>query len=416
MTSSPSKVTVPVLRPHDPEDRLQRRRLPGRVAAEQRDELAGADLDLDVLEDVDQAVEGVDPGEPEQRLGVVSCSLTSAPPPWFRDTPRPRAGSVATCVERALRDLDPVVERDDPVRDSFDDVHVVLDHEDRVAAFGAELRDQLGDLVRLDRIHPGGRLVEEEQPRVGRGGARDLEPPPVRVREAVRRLVPAVAHQPIAEEREPRLGELADLALLTALAGRAEHRPEDAGPGVPVRRRHHVLAHAHVQEQAQRLEGARDPALGDLVRLEADDAAPFEEDVACGRLVDAGDEVEERRLAGAVRADHADDLSLAHVDVEPVDDREAAERHRDVAQLEQACGRGAHTISTRFSPNSPSGRAIMAAIRIAPRTTKRVGSGLASMTFSQTNAAEVERRHEQHEPQPGRAPRVSVSTAATRPM
>ena len=52
------------------------------------------------------------------------------------------------------------------------------------------------------------------------------------------------------------------------------------------------------------------PSCGDLVRLEADDAALAEQDLAFVGLVDARDQVEERRLAGAVRADHADDLAL----------------------------------------------------------------------------------------------------------
>ena len=55
-------------------------------------------------------------------------------------------------------------------------------------------------------------------------------------------------------------------------------------------------------------------------------------------LVDARDEVEQRRLAGAVRADHADDLALVDVQVEVVDHLEAAERHRDALQLEQLLG------------------------------------------------------------------------------
>src|SRR5438477_7097452 len=40
------------------------------------------------------------------------------------------------------------------VRDALDDVHVVLDDENRVAAFVPQLRDQLRDLVRLRRVHP----------------------------------------------------------------------------------------------------------------------------------------------------------------------------------------------------------------------------------------------------------------------
>ena len=70
VTFSPSKLTVAGARLDEPEDGLQRRRLPGGVAAEDRDELTRPDLDLHVLEDVDQAVERVDPGELEQGLGA----------------------------------------------------------------------------------------------------------------------------------------------------------------------------------------------------------------------------------------------------------------------------------------------------------------------------------------------------------
>ena len=76
-----------------------------------------------------------------------------------------------------------MVERDDAVGDALDDVHVVLDHEDRVAALVAQPPDQLGDLVRLDRVHAGGGLVEQEEPRLRRRRPRDLEPAPVRVRQ-----------------------------------------------------------------------------------------------------------------------------------------------------------------------------------------------------------------------------------------
>ena len=54
------------------------------------------------------------------------------------------------------------------------------------------------------------------------------------------------------------------------------------------------------------------------------------------RLVDAGDQVEERRLAGAVRADHADDLALVDVEVELGDDLQAAEGLRDARRARAA--------------------------------------------------------------------------------
>src|SRR4029079_8403210 len=149
--------------------------------------------------------------------------------------------------------------------------------------------------------------------------------------------------------------------------------------------RHHVLPHGHVQEQPQRLERAGDPLARDLVGLEAADALTREPDVALGRLVDAGDEVEQRRLARAVRPDHAHDLALVDVEVELRHARETAERHRDLLEFEQRCA--GHTISTRRSPRSPAGRAIIVAMRISPSTTYRVEEGSGSMTFSHTNEA-----------------------------
>ena len=220
--------------------------------------------------------------------------------------------------------------------------------------------------MRLDGVHAGGGLVEQKERRPRRGGARDLEPPPVRVREAVRRLIPAVAHEPLAEEREALRGELPDLPLLTAHAGSPQHRAEHAGVRVAVLGRHDVLHHAHVQEEPQRLERARDAALADLVRLEADEAFPLEQDVAAVRPVDAGDQVEERRLPRAVRPDDADDLALVDVDVEVDDDGETAEVERDLLDLEELLGH--QTISTLRSPSRPFGRMIMSAMRMSPRT------------------------------------------------
>jgi hypothetical protein len=56
-------------RRNDAEHRLQRRRLPGGVAAEQADELALPHLQVDVLEDVHLPVVRVDGLQPEERLG-----------------------------------------------------------------------------------------------------------------------------------------------------------------------------------------------------------------------------------------------------------------------------------------------------------------------------------------------------------
>ena len=132
----------------------------------------------------------------------------------------------------------------------------------------------------------------------------------------------------------------------------------------------------------------------DLVRLEADDAALVEQDVAVVGLVDAGDQVEERRLAGAVRADHADDLALVDVQVELGDDLEAAERQRDAAQLEQGAV-GHQMISTRRSPRRPFGRSDHEHDQHHAEDDVARRVGLREQDVLPHERAEVERRHEQ---------------------
>ena len=68
------------------------------------------------------------------------------------------------------------------------------------------------------------------------------------------------------------------------------------------------------REQAGVLEAADELALGPLLGREVGDVDAVEaDDALVGRLV-AADDVEDRRLAGAVRADEAEHLALAQVE------------------------------------------------------------------------------------------------------
>ena len=58
--------------------------------------------------------------------------------------------------------------------DLRDELHVVLDDDDRVAA--RQLQAQVGGLVGLGVGHPGHRLVEQDQPRLQHQQHPDLEP------------------------------------------------------------------------------------------------------------------------------------------------------------------------------------------------------------------------------------------------
>ena len=106
-----------------------------------------------------------------------------------------------------------------------------------------------------------------------------------------------------------------------------------------------------------------------------------------GRLVDAGEHVEERRLAGAVRADQRDDLAARHGEVDVVDGDEAAELLADAARDEDvvvrrrrasrssrcdasysgsSCTPSCSSAARRLDGISPSGRKSMTITMITP--------------------------------------------------
>ena len=72
-----------------------------------------------------------------------------------------------------------------------------------------------------------------------------------------------------------------------------------------------VLAHRQAAEQPRHLERAHQPAPRDLVHREAADALAGELHLAGVGRVDAGDEIDQRGLAGAVGTDQAADLARA---------------------------------------------------------------------------------------------------------
>ena len=131
------------------------------------------------------------------------------------------------------------------------------------------------------------------------------------------------------------LGE--QLRLLGAVE--PQHARERAGAAAQMRAERDVLEHGHVGHQLDVLEGARDAA----ARRRPAAAAPStllaeHRDVAAGRRQHAGDQVEGRALAGAVRADQPDDLARADVEDDVVDRDQAAELLARLLDLQQRAG------------------------------------------------------------------------------
>ena len=139
---------------------------------------------------------------------------------------------------------------------------------------------------------------------------------------------------------------------------------------------HHGFQHRQMRKQPDVLEGAGDALERALRRARVVDRLAVERDLAGVGGQHAGDEIEERGFAGAVRADQRVDVAARHIHVEFVQRVEAAEtfgqafdRKTDVAVTRHAWrafqrGSGSRRNESRVS--RPSGRKIIIRIRMTP--------------------------------------------------
>ena len=98
---------------------------------------------------------------------------------------------------------------------------------------------------------------------------------------------------------------------------------------------HDVLQHAHLAKDLQVLEGTRDAAPRPSKRRLTVDALAVEPYLAGTGCGDAGDHVEQRALAGAVRPDHRLDLAGADAEAQIGDGRYAIEVTGQRVDLQQ---------------------------------------------------------------------------------
>jgi len=204
----------------------------------------------------------------------------------------------------------------------------VLDQHDREAVLLVQLADQAGDLVGLLLAHAGGGFVEQQDARAQRQRHRDLGGALVAVRH--------LAHQPVGLRRQPGRGE--QLVDPVAHARRLAAADPGAHPK-PVGDFHrdlHVLPHRQFGKDLGDLEGARQPHMDAPGRVQARDVVPVQHDLPGGRREEAGYQVEERGLAGAVGADDGAQLAGLHRHRDGVDRDQAAERLGGGADFEQA--------------------------------------------------------------------------------
>ena len=211
----------------------------------------------------------------------------------------------------------------------------MLDQQDRDAELVPKAPDETRRFLGLGGVHTGGRLVQEEKPRLGSQGARDLDPPLRAVGEARRKLV---ADSPETDVLHQVLGARLGPLLLGLEGPGPEHGLHGALPESRVGADHDVLHDCHASEQPDVLEGPRHVEMHHSIRRETVDAPAFEPDLPLVRPGEPRKRVEEGGLPGAVGPDDGEDAALLHREAQLVDRGETAEPLDDVLRLEDQTG------------------------------------------------------------------------------
>src|SRR5690606_34304240 len=131
---------------------------------------------------------------------------------------------------------------------------------------------------------------------------------------------------------------------------------------------HHVLERRHVREDLQVLERAPDARGGEPVCRQSGEVASAEPDAARARQVDAGEQVQQRGLAGAVRADDRVHEPGRELEGEVLDGMHAAELLGQPFDAQRAHRERRPKYAASVG-TAPRGKKIIVPIMIAPSTT-----------------------------------------------
>src|SRR5580704_5369243 len=231
-------------------------------------------------------------------------------------------------VGRAVGDLDAGDQHHQPLREPHHGAHDVLDHDDGDAALveGDQERHDVGDLDLAEARHG---LVSDQEPRLRRHGAGELELAHLDLRQ--------VAREPPGLVGEP--DQIEEIGAAGVERGGGEFV---TGPRIDaVEHRHlEVLGDREGRERTRQLEAARDAAARALMRLQPVDALAVEGDRAAVVGERPADAIDQRALARAVGADEADAFAAPHREIDAVEGDEAAEALAQIGDLEQGPAHG----------------------------------------------------------------------------
>src|SRR5215472_4556740 len=233
---------------------------------------------------------------------------------------------------RPLGELASMLEHGHPIGYSHDQLHVVLDEQNGEPIVVAEASDQLHQLLCLRGVESARRLVEQEEPRLQRERARQLEPLLEPQGESSRVAARGIAESYASEES---VCSRARPRLFSPDARQPERGRHHAATEARVGADEHVVERGEPAEHLRILEGPRDAEPRHRVRSTGQEIVSVEPDPPGEGTVEPRHDVEDRCLAGAVGADHREDLARRDGQVNVAQRGEAAKADRQTLDLEQ---------------------------------------------------------------------------------
>jgi hypothetical protein len=168
--------------------------------------------------------------------------------------------------------------------------------------------------------------------------ARDLEAPPVGLRQLGGRAM-SLLEEAARDGLEQVCGDLGRGAQLGRRLVPAQDCVEQTGLHVRVPPDDDVVEDRQVAEETARLKCSSDALANDAVGRQTVEPLALEPDLSRGWLIKAGDDVQQRRLAGPVGTDDPEHFALAKCEVDLRHRDEAPEAHGKALALEDdRCG------------------------------------------------------------------------------
>src|SRR2546422_959647 len=356
-------------REHLPLAASQLRALAPRVPPEHREDAVG---ELDALRGG-----APPPADADRKVGLAwMYPSTASTVSMARPSPRPgapaddRVDDAPVGLDRGRRAVGehaPLVEGDDPVGVAEDDVHVVLDLDNRLDADPPGGRDErLHDRRLVRRAHAGRRLVEQDYLRPQRERRCHVEELLVPLGQ-----VPGL-HVTLPAQTE-QLGDL-ERALSNRAVGGEGREEAAAVPETRDHRRLERLEHREVRKDLDELEGPCDPQAGQAGGSDPAHVAVPEGDGAGGGAENAGEDVDERGLARPVRPDDRDELTGADGEAHAVERAELAVELPEPLGAEDHGDEASTGGRLAQNPASPPGATMTIAARIAPKISRQNGT------------------------------------------